>query len=210
MQSRSTRRSNEDRRRETREALLAAARTCFVNKGFAATGTPELVAAAGMTRGALYHHFADKTDLFRAVIQAEAEAVAAAIRAAAPAEMPVPEALLAGADAYFSAMGAPGRARLLLVEAPAVLGPAEVAALDARTGGATLQEALTALHLAAPIPQTAQLLSAMFDRAALAVAEGADPAPYRAALRHLLEALARPQVGTFPDSGAPGTATPSN
>ncbi|MBY6155453.1 TetR/AcrR family transcriptional regulator [Vannielia litorea] len=190
MQSKPARRSNEARTRETREALLVAARNCFVSKGFAATGTPELVAAAGMTRGALYHHFADKTDLFRAVIEAEAEAVAAAIRAAAPADVPVIEALLSGADAYFTAMEAPGRARLLLVEAPAVLGLSELARLDDQTGGATLREALTALRLQAPIPETAQMLSAMFDRAALAIAEGADPALYRAALAHLLNALA--------------------
>lgn len=191
MQERTTRRSNADRRRETRSALLAAARECFVSKGFAGTGTPELVAAAGMTRGALYHHFADKTDLFRAVLRAEAEAVAAAIRAAAPPGSDIVEALLSGADAYFAAMKAPGRARLLLVEGPAVLGPAEIAALDDETGGATLREALTALNIAAPVPETARMLSAMFDSAALAIAEGADPAPYRTALGHLLTALAR-------------------
>ncbi len=190
MQQETARRSNADRRRETRAALLSAARECFVSKGFAGTGTPELVSAAGMTRGALYHHFADKTDLFRAVIRAEAEAVAAAIRASTPPGGTVVEALLSGADAYFSAMETPGRARLLLVEGPAVLGPSEIAALDEETGGATLREALAALHITAPIPETARLLSAMFDRAALAIAEGADPAPYRAALRYLLEALA--------------------
>ena len=65
------RRSNADRRAQTRQALLETARPLFAEKGFAATGTPEVVAQAGVTRGALYHHFADKAALFEAVIEAD-------------------------------------------------------------------------------------------------------------------------------------------
>lgn len=75
MQSKKTR-SNQERTEATRTALLSAARKLFVEKGYAATSTPEIAAAADITRGALYHHFADKQDLFRAILEDEARAVA--------------------------------------------------------------------------------------------------------------------------------------
>ena len=61
---------------DTRQALVDAARALFTAQGYAATGTEEIVAAARVTRGALYHHFHDKTDLFRAVMEQIAREVA--------------------------------------------------------------------------------------------------------------------------------------
>lgn len=171
-----------------RARLVAAARTLFAGKGYAETGTPEIVAEAGVTRGALYHHFADKTDLFRAVVQAEAAAVAAEVEAGAGRG---PGSLAKGTEAWFAAMSAPGRVRLLLRDGPAVLGPSEMARIDGATGGATLRHALEGM---APGRDTdlaalADVLSAGFDRAALAMSEGAEPGPYRAALERLMAGL---------------------
>ena len=64
--------------------MIAAARKLFTEKSYAETATPEIVAAAGVTRGALYHHFEDKQALFRAVVEREAETVAAEIERAPP------------------------------------------------------------------------------------------------------------------------------
>ena len=133
MQAASTRRSNPERTRATREALLSAARALFVANGFAGTSTPGIVDRAGVTRGALYHHFKDKADLFRAVLEDEARAVAAEIEAAAVFSLEPRAALMAGAGAYLDAMTVAGRTRLLLIEGPAVLGAPAMRSLDEET-----------------------------------------------------------------------------
>ncbi|MCR9138236.1 MAG: TetR/AcrR family transcriptional regulator [Alphaproteobacteria bacterium] len=194
MQVKNERRSNEERTRQTRAALIVAARSLFLEKGFAETSTPEIVKAAQVTRGALYHHFDDKIDLFRSVILSEAETVADEIEARTSTEMAPLEAMIQGAEAYFDAMSAPGRAQLMLIDGPAILGHAEISAIDQQTGGEELRQGLA--HVFGPdantaqISATADLLSAMFDRAALAIAMGAKAGPYKAALTTLLNGLA--------------------
>lgn len=184
------RRSQKDRSETMRLALIRAGRKLFVDKGFADTGTPEIVALAGVTRGALYHHFADKGALFEAVIRTEAEAVAQAIEAAEFSGLSPIETLIQGGEAYLAAMRAPGRTRLLLVEAPAVVPPETLANIDAGTGGRTLADGLTAAGIADPGP-LATLLSAAYDRAALAIDQGAAPGPLRAALERLVRGALR-------------------
>lgn len=189
---RKTPRTNRERTEATRGALLAAARALFVDKGYADTSTPEIVAAAGITRGALYHHFEDKRALFRAVLEEEARAVADEIERAVPATRSPRKALIAGSEAYLDAMRVAGRTRLLLVDSPAVLGASESLALDQAHAGRTLREGLAAaLGPRIPPPLTvdalATLLSAAFDRAALAIDAGDDPAAIRAAMVRLIE-----------------------
>jgi AcrR family transcriptional regulator len=189
-------RTNAERRDATREALLAAARTLFAEKGYAATGTPEIVAAAKVTRGALYHHFADKADLFRAVVDREHGRVASEVEAAADDGLAPLDALAAGGDAFLDGMADPGRRRILLIDAPAVLGPEESAAINGRHGGRTLREGVAAAIAAGairdlPPGSIADLLDAVFDRAALAVG-GHEEADYRTAVRGLVAGLAAP------------------
>lgn len=187
------RRTNIDRARETRAALIAAARALFLEKGFAATGTPEIAHRAGMTRGALYHHYKDKQDILRAVIETEASAIATEIEAGATGAVTPLDALLAGARSYFQAMRAPGRTRLMLLEGPAVLGSAEMRRIDMETGGQSLRRGLDAASgpglSAAELDARADLLSAMFDRAALAIESGADAAFYEETLTLILSGL---------------------
>lgn len=187
-------RPNKERSEETTAKLLKIARDLFSTNGFAATSTPQIVKAAGVTRGALYHHFADKLDLFRAVVRTEAEAVAKHIEAETLNPKSAKEALTKGAEAYFAAIAMPGRARLLLIEGPAVLGRAEMAEIDRVTGGNELKEGLdhaveTGALAATDTAILADLLSAAFDRAGLAISEGADARPYTKAIGQLLNGL---------------------
>ncbi len=196
MQQKTARRTNKERTEATRLALLAAARALFVEKGYADTGTPEIVAAAAVTRGALYHHFADKADLFRCVVVQEAQAVAAQIERETEQPTSALDAVMAGGEAYFTAMAVAGRARLLLVDGPAVLGHAEMDRIDKETGGEELRQGLAyaisegALE-DAPLEALTDILSAAFDRAALAIAEGQSADDYKAAIRLILDGLLR-------------------
>lgn len=178
-------RTNRERTEATRQALTDAARALFVSRGYGDTSTPDVCAAAGITRGALYHHFADKRDLFRHVLAEEAAAVAADIEAATPAGQDPAEALLSGAQAYLQAMMVPGRTRLLLVEGPAVLGLREMLALDEANAARTLRDGLHAAGVDAS--GVAPLLSAAFDRAALEIEAGADAGRVRDAMLWLLQ-----------------------
>ena len=194
MQVKTAVRSNAERSEAMRAALLAAARRLFVTNGYQHTSTPDVVQAADVTRGALYHHFADKADLFMAVALQAANEVAADIAAGVPAGAAPADALLAGATAYFAAMAREGRARLLLQDAPAVLSAQQLQQLNDAAGAAELRAGLRALlangRRDQPLAELADVLSAAFDRAALAIANGAPPRKYKQAVQLLLRGLA--------------------
>ena len=194
MQQESGRRSNRDRTEATRADLIRAARKLFTEKSYAETGTPEIVAEAGVTRGALYHHFADKQALFAAVVEQEAAVVAAEIDHASPPSLSARDALIAGSDAYLQAMRTPGRTRLLLLDGPAVLGRAAMDEIDNRQGNRSLREGLVAAMRAQamtrlPAEALTALLAAAFDRAALAIEAGASGEDYRTVLIALMDGL---------------------
>lgn len=190
-------RSNKERTEQTRADLIAAGRKLFVEKGYADTATPDIVSATGLTRGALYHHFADKRALLYAIVDAEAALVAEAIEEAAPRGATPRKELMRGGEAFLDAMRVPGRARLLLLEGPTVLGPAIMAEIDKRHGGGTLQIGLERAAEAGMLPaetaisELSALLSAAYDRAALDIEAGGDDERHRRALAQLLNGLLR-------------------
>jgi AcrR family transcriptional regulator len=117
-------RTQAERSATTREALMSAARSLFGARGFSEVGTAEVVSAAGVTRGALYHHFADKTELFAAVfesVEAEtSERIVAAVTSAGSSD-PI-TAMQLGTAAFLDVCTEPEMARIMLLDAPAVLG----------------------------------------------------------------------------------------
>ncbi|MFI0845371.1 TetR/AcrR family transcriptional regulator [Mesorhizobium sp. IMUNJ 23232] len=196
MQEKRPRRTNQERSDTTRTELMAAARRLFIERGYADTATPDIVVAAGVTRGALYHHFEDKKALFAAVAEAEAEAVADEIEGATPDDMRPREALIKGGEAYLAALALPGRTRLLLLDGPAVLGRAGMDAIDNRHGTRSLRGGILFAVRAGDLPQNlpveaaTQLLASAYDRAALSIETGGDPAEYRKGLALLIDGLA--------------------
>src|SRR5690606_41224538 len=109
MQDVPIKRPNRERSEESRTKLMNAARRLFVEKGYAETGTPEIVASAQLTRGALYHHFADKRALFRAVVEREAAIVAEEIDRRTAASPSAYAALIDGGRAFMEVMADGGR-----------------------------------------------------------------------------------------------------
>jgi AcrR family transcriptional regulator len=163
----------------TRSALVAAARPLFAERGYAGVGTEEIVRAAGVTRGALYHHFADKQDLFRAVYEdVERELVEQIAAGALSAADPV-EALRAGSQAWLDACEEPGIQQIALLDAPSVLGWEEWREIGMRYGfglvQGTLQAAMDAgLLEPQPVRPLAHLVLGAIDEAAMLVARADD------------------------------------
>ncbi|HEV2062877.1 MAG TPA: helix-turn-helix domain-containing protein [Solirubrobacteraceae bacterium] len=182
----------------TRAKLIATARELFAERGYAAVGTNEVVQRAGVTRGAMYHHFRDKKDLFRAVHeQAERELVAASAAPMQHVEDPW-ERLMAGMHGFFDACEDPRLRRIALVDAPAVLGWQEWRAVGREYGLAAmtlvLQAAMDAGALRrVDVTNLAHLLIAALSEAAMMLANADDPVAARreveATLLVLLEGL---------------------
>lgn len=176
-----------------RALLIQVGRDAFATEGYAATSTPAIAAAAGVSRGAVYHHFDDKAALFAAVVEHELAEIATAIETATLGVDDPFTALIVGGDAYFAAMADPGRRHILLIDAPAVLGDATLRSLDDRHGARTLADGIAAAIAAGemadvPVQAMANLLSAAFDRAALAAD---DTGEHITALHALIEGLRR-------------------
>jgi AcrR family transcriptional regulator len=116
------RRSNAERTAATKASLVVAARELFARLGYAETSTEAILERAGVTRGALYHHYKEKVELFADVCaEMHGEAQAAILAAAARAKDPL-GALERGCEAWIDYMARPDARRVLVIEAPSVLG----------------------------------------------------------------------------------------
>lgn len=121
--------TQQERSERTRAALIGAARGLFEEKGFAETPAEEIVAAAGLTRGALYHHYSDKTDLFRAVLEQLHQEVVDLLAAERSQTGDEWEDFLSGGRIFLERLP-PATVRLLMIEGPAVLGYQQWRELD--------------------------------------------------------------------------------
>lgn len=175
-------RTQAERSESTRAALIEAARELFAEHGYAGVGTEEIVRAAGVTRGALYHHFDGKLELFAAVyerIEAELAERIAAGALAANADSPL-EAMRAGAEMFLAACTEPEAQRIVLLDGPSVLGWDRWREIAAEHGlgliEASLQAAIDAGAIEPqPVRALAHVLMGALDEAAMLVARAEDP-----------------------------------
>ncbi len=188
------RRTQADRTAATRAALVAAAREAFGTRGFAEVGTEQVVRAAGVSRGALYHQFADKTELFAAVFEAvEAELTERIGALLAGATDPV-AALAAGIGAWLTACEEPEVQQIVLLDAPSVLGWERFREIGMRYGLGLVEGVLEAGMQGGglarrPVRPLAHVLVGALDESALYVARAEDPVTARAEVEATLAAL---------------------
>ncbi|MFI7152812.1 TetR/AcrR family transcriptional regulator [Nonomuraea sp. NPDC050022] len=186
-----------EQREQTRRILVREGRLLFASRGYGAVGLSQIVAAAGVTKGALYHHFGSKADLFRTVLEQVQGEVAETVAATAEVQDDPWEQLVAGCRAFLAACTDPDIQRIMLIDGPAVLGWSEWRALDEAASARHLAEALSGLIEAGiiarqPVAPLTHLLSGAMNEAALWLAGSGDPGDLDdvwAALSRILQGL---------------------
>jgi AcrR family transcriptional regulator len=175
-----------DQSEATRAALVQAARELFAARGYADVATEEIVRAAGVTRGALYHHFAGKKQLFEAVYEEVERGLVEQIATSASASAGDPlEALHAGAQAFLDACEDPAVRRIALLDAPSVLGWERWREIGLRYGFGLVQGTVQAAMDAGlidrqPVTPLSHLLLGAIDEGAMLIARAHDDGETRA------------------------------
>jgi AcrR family transcriptional regulator len=199
------RRTQSERSAATQHALQAAARRLWGERGYADVGTPEIAEAAGVTRGAMYHQYADKTALFVAVLEAvEAEVIerlAAAVGAARPSSPA--DALYVAADAWLEIASEPEVRQLVLLDAPSVLGWSGFREISQRYGLGMTEELISACIAAGqlrpqPVRPLATVMIGALDEAAMSIANADDPGQEKTDVRTVVHNLIDGLVGSPP------------
>lgn len=178
----------------TRAALLDAARPLFAEHGYAATSLEQVAKSARVTKGAIYHHFRDKRALFTAVVERVHEAVLARVLTRSVQEADTWTRTLAGIDAFLEGCLTPEFQRVVLQEAPAVMGWRAWREMDERYGLGLVREALRELAEAGEIvpgphgslDMLARLLLGALTEAAMTIANADDVGAARAEAGRLL------------------------
>jgi AcrR family transcriptional regulator len=192
----------------TRRALLSQARRLFARRGYTGVSLEEICRRARVTKGALYHHFHDKRDLFRAVCrEVEDEWAARTLNAASAERNPIARLLL-GCRAVLDGCLDPTVQRILLLEAPAVLDSGELRQIEADRGlglmSAALERAMEAGELEPqPVAPLARLIMGALVEASLAIARDVDPTNARVQMGSAIERLIE---GLRPRARAQGAA----
>lgn len=179
---------------QTRAALIAAGRRLFGERGFRGTSVEDLAREARLTTGALYHHFPTKTALFEAVfVQTHTDLTSASAKAAkdAPEDR---DALTRGIEAFLDGILEPDVQRILILDGPAVLGPARFTELDEKYACAVIVHALKSAADAGTMrvedPDTAtRLLLGALTRGAMLIANADDPVQTRHAVADSMRTL---------------------
>jgi AcrR family transcriptional regulator len=185
------RRSQEERRSSTRAALLAAGRELFTTRGFAGVPAEEIVRTAGVTRGAMYHHFGDKTELFAAVFE-QLEAEITDDLANALADVPADELMPAAISGFLDICARPDVLRIALTDAPAALGWQRWREIERRHGLGLVNELLAqraAANGEEVPPFLGQVVLGAVIESALLIAHADDPAAARREAEASLGAL---------------------
>ena len=179
---------------QTRQALEKVARELFESRGFAAVSAEEIVAAAGVTRGALYHHYDGKEGLFEAVAQAAMARLKENIRAAADGAPDPVVGLKRGVHRFLELATAPRLQRVLFLDAPTVMGWHRWRAMDERFGFGLLKQALELAMRSGQLRRQSVdlvahiLLSALIE-AAMVIASSKEKSDTRAQAQRVLERL---------------------
>ncbi|WP_092667911.1 TetR/AcrR family transcriptional regulator [Rhodococcus maanshanensis] len=190
--------SKKEQTATTTRALLAVAVEMFADRGYGAVGLDDVARQSGLTRGAVYHHFGSKAGLFDAVVEQVQREVAERVGHAAAAAGNLWDALVVGCHEFVRAGSDRRVHRIMLIDAPAVLGWQRWRELDAANSGRLLQEVLDELQAEGTIAPglaepAAHLLSGAMNEAVLWVAQSEVPGRDResalATLDHLLGSL---------------------
>ena len=182
-----------DHAADTRRALVASARRLFGQRGYTATSLDDVCERAGVTKGALYHHFRNKEDLFVDALEEVEEDLVRAGAAKVQPTLDLWDGLRAASGGFLDACSRPGNRRIIM-EAPAVLGWQRCRELEDRHGVALLRSSLEHAAAGGTIASRnpgvlAQLLVGLFNEAGTIVASASDPESTRAAVSEELDAL---------------------
>lgn len=190
------RRTQSQRSAATRAALVDAARELFTERGFAGVGTETIVRAAGVTRGALYHQFADKVELFAAVYESVEERLGQRVddRISATGETDPLAMMRLGGEVWLDACAEPEVQRIALLDGPAVLGWPRWREIGLRYGLGLLEAILThgmdtGRIRRQPVAPLAHVLIGALDEAALYIARADDPRGARAEMGAVIDEL---------------------
>jgi AcrR family transcriptional regulator len=193
-------RTQAERSAATQRALITAARRLWGERGYAEVSTPEIAQAAGVTRGALYHQYADKAALFRAVIEAMDQEILDRLEATVAAAQPKTPAdtMHAMADAWLDIAGEPEVQQLMLLDAASVIGWREYREMSQNNSVERAEQLLQAAIEAGelrpqPLRPLALVVLGALEEAAMYLAGAEDPEQardeVRAVIRDLIDGL---------------------